>query len=682
MRLSERLRSERRRLTRLEARAVSLWTPPAASLPDEWGASREYPLSAGRPGKRNPYLTPYVVPFGRFFADGQYEVGVLVTGTQSGKTDTFLDVIGWRLATRPRPMLYVGPSKEFVSDQFEPRLTKLFDEAPTLKDRVARGKANKKTKKIVNGVPIRLAWAGSETSLSSDQAGDVLIDEYDKMFGGALKGKGDAYGLAKARADTYADRKIGVTSTPKRGRVESERCERTGLVFWKVADPEKLESPIWIKWQSGTRHHWAWPCPGCGEFFIPRLKDLKAPPGATPAQARRETFLCCPVNGCVIDESHKPAMNARGVFVAPGQSIHTDGTVDGDPPDSTVLSMWVSGLASPFVTWGERVEELMLARTSGDPEAIAGATNKAGECYADVPLNAPRWQSVRDKAQPYRVGEVPREVLRIVAGIDVRKTELHYAIRGFGSRASSWLIAADRLLGPTDGEDIWDSLADLLLEPIGGMRIEKALIDSGFRPDKPDAGDVHKVYEFCRRYPWLVQPTKGRRQQVSPLITRKHEVDTKGKAARFSVDLVSVDTDFFKSLVFSRLATPVGRPGSLHVPTDVSDDYCRQVVSEVRQLEAGVPVWRPLSASNHYLDCEALCAVAGYLLNVQRIPEGVTREWDDAAPAAAPVTDPEADDAPPASPPDRAPEPVVTAARSLREGLAARMAARAGAINR
>ncbi|WP_244424713.1 terminase gpA endonuclease subunit [Methylobacterium nodulans] len=646
-----------------------------------------YPLSAGVPGSRDPGLTPYIIPFERFFEDPRYEVCALITGTQSSKTDGILDVIGWRLDTRPRPQLYVGPSKDFVSEQFEPRLMKLFDEAERLAGLVARGKRNKKTRKTVNGVSVRLAWAGSATSLASDQAGDVYIDEYDKMLRG-VRGEGDPFTLAKARADTYADRKIAVTSTPKRGRVETERCERSGLEFWKVADPSVLDSPIWVKWQSGTRHHWAWRCPSCSEWFIPRLKDLKAPKDATPAQARRETFLCCPVHGCVITEELKPEMNARGVFVAPGQTIRPDGAVEGEAPDSTVLSLWVSGLASPFVTWGERVEELMLARLTSDHEAIQGSVNKAGEVYAEAPMNAPKAESVRAKIVPYRLGEVPREVMRLVAGIDVQRRSIYYVVRGFGARGASWLIEAEELLGPTDGEEIWDDLADALTSAYGGLHIEKALIDSGFRPDKPDAGDVHKVYEFCRRYDWLVSPTKGRATRTQPLTVKKHEVDAKGRAARFSVDLATLDSDFFKSLVTSRLLTPIGRPGSLHVPSDVPARYCQQLVSEVREIVAGKPVWTPISAENHFLDCEALAAAAGYLLNVQRIPEGVMRDWDDTAPPPLPAAG-SAPQVPFEEPPKPVPEvpapagppQAVVAQKSLRETLAARMAARAARLN-
>ena len=92
-----------------------------------------------------------------------------------------LDVAGQRLDQAPVPILYVGPNKQFLSEQFEPRVMALLDGAATLVDKVARGKRMTKTRKMVAGVPFRLAHAGSTTALKSDPAALALVDEYDEM---------------------------------------------------------------------------------------------------------------------------------------------------------------------------------------------------------------------------------------------------------------------------------------------------------------------------------------------------------------------------------------------------------------------------------------------------------------------------------------------------------------------
>ncbi|HSG20904.1 MAG TPA: terminase gpA endonuclease subunit, partial [Burkholderiaceae bacterium] len=513
--------------------------------------------------------------------------------------------------------------------QFEPRLMSLLDEAETLAGKVVRGRRMKKTLKHVAGVRLRLAHAGSSTALKSDPAALALIDEYDEMMAN-VKGQGDVLGLVEARGETYADFVTAITSTPARGLVEIEPDDASGLEFWARSSPEDLESPIWKLWQEGTRHHWAWPCRSCAAYFIPRFKQLRWPKTASPAQAKQAATLECPRCGAQHLETDKVWMNARGAMVAPGQSVELRDDaahVTGAPADSATLSMWTSGLCSPFVTWGQRAETYLTALHSGDHGRIQTAMNAGfGECHAMTASgDVPDWQEILERRQPYRPGDVPAGGLRLVMGVDVQKFSLVYVIRAFGARGTSWLIDNGQLYGPTEDDDVWSALADLMLTQVGGLQIEKVFIDSGFRPDKPELGNEHKVYEFCRRYSWLCSPTKGRDQQSPPYRVSKIEVKPDGKKALYSIDLVTLSTDFFKSLVMSRIRTPADQPGAFHVHEAITEEYCKQLTSEARVVIEGKPVWVKRSRHNHYLDCEALCAAIGYTMNVQRIPEGVER---------------------------------------------------------
>ena len=73
-----------------------------------------------------------MVPMARAVHGGQYKRVVMVCSAQSGKTENLIDLIGARLDQRPAPILYVGPIRDFLTDQFEPRLMSLLDEAETL----------------------------------------------------------------------------------------------------------------------------------------------------------------------------------------------------------------------------------------------------------------------------------------------------------------------------------------------------------------------------------------------------------------------------------------------------------------------------------------------------------------------------------------------------------------------
>jgi phage terminase large subunit GpA-like protein len=550
-----------------------------------------------------------------------------------GKTDALLDLIGERLDDRPVPILYVAPSKEFCTDQFEPRLVELFRQSTSLAGKVLGGldsKRQKKTLKRIAGVRVRLAHAGSSTALKSDPAGIALIDEIESMLRD-VGHQGDPLGLVEARGHTYADFTAGVTSTPSVGGVDTKRDEESGLEFWQPAPAEDLESPIWRLWQQGTMHHWAWPCLDCGTYFIPRFACLKwAQPTdgtkATPSEARRTASIQCPNCGSVLEEHCKAEMNRRGVFVAPGQMIDTAGNVIGDPPETSTISFWVSGLASPFVSFGQRAEDYLKAVELADPERIRTSVNTAfGELYSGGGGEAPEWAEVAAHKSEYARGELPAGVIHLVLTVDVQTNRLIYALRGWGRRATSWLIDWGVLHGETVEEHVWNDLADLIQTPVCGLPIRLVLIDSGFRPGKRVELPLNRCYEFARRFARLVRATKGSSVPMRvPLRISKIEVTLQGKAAKTGIDLLMLDTGHWKSWVHERIRWPLDQPGAWYLPCDIDNDYCKQLISESRvRSPSGRVNWVQRSKENHFLDLESMQAAASHLINAARIGDNV-----------------------------------------------------------
>ena len=182
------------------------------------------------------------------------------------------------------------------------------------------------------------------------------------------------------------------------------------------------------------------------------------------------------------------------------------------PPETKAISFWVSGLASPFVTFGERVAVLVEAQQSGDDAMVQQAINAGfGELYSPGGGEVPEWMEIKEKsrAATYARGEVPADVLYLTLAADVQRHSIPWVIRGWGARATSWLINYGYLRGDTTEEEIWNALGDLVAQPIDGLPIRLAFIDSGFRPGKTDTLPLNRVYEFCRRFMRRVRPTKG-----------------------------------------------------------------------------------------------------------------------------------------------------------------------------
>ena len=150
----------------------------------------------------------------------------------------------------------------------------------------------------------------------------------------------------------------------------------------------------------------------------------------------------------------------------------------------------------------------------------------------------------------------------------------------------------------------------------------RAFVDSGFRPGKKDEVPEHRVYEFCRRHARVAYAVKGFDHRDQPLSVKRIDVTPKGKAAKYGLDLVRLDSDFFKSWVHERVRWPDDQPGGWHLPSDTTEAYCRQIVSEGRvKKPSGGYAWAQRSRENHFLDCEAMAYAAAYMLGVPRIAD-------------------------------------------------------------
>jgi phage terminase large subunit GpA-like protein len=225
---------------------------------------------------------------------------------------------------------------------------------------------------------------------------------------------------------------------------------------------------------------------------------------------------------------------------------------------------------------------------------------------------------------PYRLEQIPAGVICLTAGVDVQKNRLVFVIRGWGARATSWLIMQGELWGPTSEPEVWMALEDLLERRFGDLRVRLAIIDSGFRPNKVERGSESIVYDFCRRHMRNTRPSKGYETLASGALTiSKIDIDPGHGKMKYGLELVRINTDWCKLWVHERIRWPQDQPGAFFLPEDVSDDYCAQLLSEARvRNKLGRPQWIRRSRDNHYLDCEAMAYAAGYMLNVHHVGGG------------------------------------------------------------
>lgn len=611
---------------------------------------RILPAGSAEPGRWNSRRAPWVLAITEAMRDPRYAEVIAALGAQMSKTDgVLMNIIGWLMDEHPSPTMYIGPTRKNIESISKDRLFKMIRSVVSLLEALAKGRNETVHEKFINGQRLGLAWAGSPTELASHPVQNVLLDEVDRMPKD-VGGEGDPYTLAKARTSTYKARgKACAVSTPTNGLIHVD--ESDPLKRWQLSD-DHVDSLIWDLWQGGTRHEWAFPCPHCLEFFIAKSSLLHIPDVDSLREIEKNAALICPHCGSeVIDHDHKNAehyqkrrfknwMNARGLFIAPGQSIkrledleasgcsvmNTDGSLEWvefgfylAPHDChKVASFWVSGLCSPWRTFGERATGIVQAKRSMNPGKIQAAYNTMlGECY-ELSGEAPAWQLVADRRRKYERGQVPAGVQTIVAGVDVQADRLVVAIRGFGAGCTSWLIDAFELYGPTSEDEIWNELAAFRAKKYAGFVIKVMLVDSGYNPNSKAAATVkHRVYQFCLEQKGWAIPTKGHKDQDQPW--RFNRIDAyKNKKVSQNLNLVHFSNDYYKQSLYGELGREDGRINWV-IPASIDDEYCRQVVSEVRISSDRDFVWKKIRRDNHYLDSEVLCLVASDILRVREL---------------------------------------------------------------
>jgi phage terminase large subunit GpA-like protein len=327
-----------------------------------------------------------------------------------------------------------------------------------------------------------------------------------------------------------------------------------------------------------------------------------------PEGEPRKAFYACAHCGGVVEDQHKLRMLTAGEWRATA-------------PFTGVAGFHINELYSPWVGFGDTAAAFVEAKKS--PETLQTWVNTAlGETWVERG-DAPTHDRVLALRRDYKSREVPDGVLVIVGTVDVQKSRLVYELRGFGHGMASWLIEFGELWGETDQPDVWARLADVLEAPVGDKHLRMALIDSGFRPDQ--------VYAFCRQHP-IAKPSKGHDTLTQPVRMSRVDVTVRGMTIKQGVQLWHVDAGYFKSMVHGRIDWPADQPGAWHLPSDVSEDYARQVVAESKiTLPSGKVVWKRHDRENHALDCDVLACAAARILGVDRLRAPVVAE-----PAKAP----------------------------------------------
>lgn len=267
---------------------------------------------------------------------------------------------------------------------------------------------------------------------------------------------------------------------------------------------------------------------------------------------------------------------------------------------------------------------------------------------------------IMEKVNGTPKGVVPEHCQHLTCFIDVQKDVLFWMVCAWESDFTGYIIDygtwpeqkksrftlrnLDVTLSkkyPGKGLEGWlyaglkDLTDDILTRVYRGVirgaeyKVSQLMIDANWG----DSTDV--IYQFCRQSPFsqMILPSHGKyigaaSTPFSEYKKSKGDVfgfhymipSLKGKRA---IRHVLVDTNYWKSFVQARLATPMGDKGCLslygHEPTEhimLSEQLSAEYFVPVTAKERVVNEWKmkPGVSDNHFLDCLVGCAVAASML--------------------------------------------------------------------
>jgi phage terminase large subunit GpA-like protein len=564
-------------------------------------AHRVLPMkSSAEPGPWRTSRTPYLREIlDALSATSDVEEVIFMKGAQVGGSEILLNLLGYVIDHAPGPVLLVQPTVELAKRFSRQRVEPLVRETPRLVGKVADARSRDArssmlTKEFMGGVLV-ITGANSAVGLRSMPARWLLLDEIDG-YPLDVDGEGAPIDLAEARQRTFARRKRIKVSTPT------------------VADV----SPIEKAFLGTDQRRYFVPCPHCGayqalEFSRLAWTKLKLPP--------REAVYECGACEKRIPDHAKTEMLARGEWRP---------TAAGDPK---VRGYHLSALYSPvgWMSWGQIAEQFV--KVHRDPDKFRVFTNTVlGETWRERG-EAPEWERLYQRREPYGLGTVPRGGLFLTAGVDVQKDRLVVEIVAWGRGKTSWSV--DYGVLPGDTADLaggpWAQLDALLArtfphEDGAELPIRMLAVDSGF--------NTQAVYTWARKYPLnRVIAVKGQ-ETGGALISTPSAVDInlRGHRPVSGYKVWPVVGSFAKSEAygFLRLDRPTGTdpfpPGFCHFP-EYDEDYFKQLTGEhlvSHKTRRGFLrlQWELIPGrENHVLDCRVYARAAAALVGIDRWQE-------------------------------------------------------------
>lgn len=581
-------------------------------------------------------LTPYMIEPMNCMASREYEAVIFVGPAQSGKTQALLfGSLAHDIKCTKSDVMIVQTTKQTATDWERADLSWTIRNSPELKSEMAAGSRadNVFVKTMRSGQNIFVAWP-TVSNLSGKALRSVKLTDYDRMD--AIPGEGSVFELARKRTTTFLSQGMTLAESSPSGKITDPQW-RPSADSPHEAPPS--ESQILSLFNDGDRRRWYVQCPECGEYYLPPSDEtgLNFPVnqdlfGVTEGKLIRQALYICTVNGCLIETSHKRAMNASGKWLKEGQRIEKGATV-GEGRKSKIASFWFPGIFAAYADPQRLAERFLQGLRKYDLDSEEDTIRAVMNIDFGAPYRSRKTigeytgAEYQKRAETVPEKQVPDGVRFLVAACDVQGWGFSVAIIGYGQHRERWLIdrfelrVSDRIesgelqtMRPSVHHDDWLKLRDSVMQrqyPLAdnsgrSMKIMMTACDSGGEPGVTDR--AYAFWKLLRKEKlndrFMLVKGEAPKPGVNKPTARKVYPDNSSEkrrtaSARGEIPVWIVNTTKLKDALSADLKKEQRAPGYIHFPQWLPDAVYDELSAEQYDAKDG---WVKISKRNELWD--------------------------------------------------------------------------------
>ena len=574
------------------------WTPADRREPWRWCEEhiKSIPYSP-LPGPFRSENSPWIREVMEAIVDPKIRLVSIIAAVQSSKTTSPELTLCYIIANLPGPCLWLDQTDEDAKDESESRLQKLFESCEPVKKLFPKNKNKQRncTIHFSNGMTLWLLGAYNKTNLQRRSIRWLFGDETWRWPVGHM---------AEAEARTTAFGWLGKCVFMSQGGEENDDTHR--------------------KFETTDMREWHYKCPKCGKYVPYKWEnvewddDCKDENGEYDfSKINHSTALKCPECGEYFEDSDRMRriLNKDGKFIAlnPNASkenvgfhwnalasmswgklaeLYLRAKIVARKGDSSLLQQFYQKRLA--LAWREFAEDYRLeiasgCYNSGDVWDEEAGFNKLGEIIAP----------------PFAENEVIAP-LRIMS-VDVQMNCFYLVVRAWSINGSSRLLWHEKVLTWEDIEEIQKRFK--ILDNL-------VFVDAGY--------NSFEVYKHCGERNWIALMGDNRANFFHRLPNGKTVLRFYSPVKHIFISrYVKCRMHFWSNLNVKDTLARIRRNqnpsdgATWEVPTDISEDYLKQMESEHRIKKGNSWIWEQIgNRPNHYLDCEAMNCAGALMLKI------------------------------------------------------------------